>query len=295
MRAGAIREARLTDVIATGRVGMVAFDGGEALIQPLPRELTEGSRLLVEVTREAIGHKRALCRAARPDAVPQDGPDLAARIRATGAPVRMAGAHEEDALEAAGWSELLEEATGGTIAFPGGSLLMSPTPAMTLFDVDGTLAPPALAVAGAGAAGRAIRRMGIAGSIGIDLPTVPDKAARAAAAAALDAVLPQPYERTAVNGFGFLQVVRPQARASVPQLIAADPVAAAARALLRRAERARGAGSRTLAAHPSVVARLEAEPGWLAELARRTGAPVALRADPRAAISGGYVDVLHHH
>ena len=112
---------------------------------------------------------------------------------------------------------------------------MSLTPAMTLFDVDGSLPPAELAVAGAAAAARAIRRLGIGGSIGIDLPTLPARADRQAAAAALDAVLPQPFERTAVNGFGFLQIVRRRERPSLPELVQGDPVGAAARALLRRA------------------------------------------------------------
>jgi hypothetical protein len=52
---------------------------------------------------------------------------------------------------------------------------MSLTPAMTLFDVDGALPPADLARAGAAAAGRAVRRLGIGGSIGIDLPTLAAK------------------------------------------------------------------------------------------------------------------------
>lgn len=295
LRAGTVAHARLVKIVAPGRTGLVALDGGggEALLQPLPRDLTEGGTLTVEVTREAIAHKRPLCRVAPIGAEPRDGPDLAARIAADGCPVRAGLLHEEDALEAAGWSELIDEAATGTIDFPGGALLMSLTPAMTLFDVDGGLAPVALAVAGAAAAGRAIRRLGIAGSIGIDLPTVPDRAGRQAAAAALDAALPQPFERTAVNGFGFLQVIRPQQRASLPQLIAADPVGAAARALLRRAERTRGAGPRMLSAHEAVIARIEAEPGWRHALERRLGAAVVLQAVRGLAINAGHVDAQH--
>ena len=106
---------------------------------------------------------------------------------------------------------------------------MSLTPAMTLFDVDGSLAPAELAIAGAAAAGRAIRRMGIAGSIGIDLPTLAGRAEQQAAAAALDAALPPPFERTAVNGFGFLQVVRRRERPSLAGIVQGDPAGAAAR------------------------------------------------------------------
>ena len=115
-----------------------------------------------------------------------------------------------DELAAAGWNELIEEARSGIVGFPGGELRISPTAAMTLIDVDGHLPPEELAVAGASHAARAIRRLDIGGSIGIDLPTTGSKAARQAAAAAIDAMLPQPFERTAVNGFGFVQIVRPR-------------------------------------------------------------------------------------
>ena len=293
-RAGTVADARLVKIVAPGLVGLVVFvDGSEALLQPLRPDLTEGAPLVVEVTREAIGHKRPLCRAVPADRPRQDGPDLAARLAGSGHAMRTLLPHEDDALEDAGWSELLEQAETGTIAFAGGALLMSLTPAMTVFDVDGGLSPEALAIAGATAAGRAIRRLDVAGSIDIDLPTTPDRAARLAAAAALDAVMPPPFERTAVNGFGFLQVVRPQQRASLPQMIAADPTGAAVRALLRTGERVRGVGPRTVSAHPAAVARLQAEPEWLRTLERRIGAAIVLRAVAGLAIGAGHVDAEH--
>ena len=168
------------------------------------------------------------------------------------------------------------------------------TPAMTLFDFYGALAPAALAAAGAQAAGRAIRRLGIGGSIGIDLPTLAARADRQAAAAALDAVLPQPFERTAVNGFGFLQIVRRRERPSLAELVQTDPVGAAARALLRRAERSAGAGRRMLHAAPAVVERLRDKPEWLDILERRLGAPVGLQAEAGLAISAGHVHSEFH-
>src|SRR3546814_20874469 len=87
---------------------------------------------------------------------------------------------------------------------------------------------------------RSIRRLGITGSIGIDLPTMNGKAERMAAAEALDRALPQPFERTAVNGFGFMQIIRRRTRPSLPELVQADPALAAALALLRRPERQGG-------------------------------------------------------
>jgi hypothetical protein len=188
---------------------------------------------------------------------------------------------------------LIEEATSGEVAFAGGALRISLTPAMTLIDVDGPLPPAELAVAGARAAGLAIRRLGLAGSIGIDLPTLASRTERQAAAAALDEVLPQPFERTAVNGFGFLQLVRRRRRASLPELLQGDPVAAAARALLRRAERSQGAGGRTIVAAPAIIGLLDARQDWCSALARRLGTALALRADPALAISAGHVETEH--
>src|ERR1043165_9403071 len=104
---------------------------------------------------------------------------------------------------------------------------------------------------GAAAGARAIRRLDIGGSIGIDLPTAGSKSVRQAAAEAVDAHLPQPFERTAVNGFGFAQIVRPRHRASLVEL-AQDRAAFEARALLRRAA-FEPPGSKRLAGHPAVI------------------------------------------
>jgi len=294
-RAGTIAPARLTKIVVPGRRAIVTLDGGgEALIEPVPRGVSEGGRLLVEIHRAAIPEagrpKLALARAAAPDAATCNGPDLLERIGATGDPVRRIAAHEADALEAAGWSELIEEAGSGEAAFDGGSLRLSLTPAMALIDVDGWLPPAELALEGAAAAARMILRHGLGGSIGIDLPTVPSKQVRLAAAEAVDAILPQPFERTAVNGFGFLQIVRRRARPSLTERVQGDAVASAARALLRRAERTKGAGPRTITAAPQVIALIEARLDWQAELARRIGAPVVLHARPGLAISAGHVD-----
>jgi hypothetical protein len=296
-RAGAVLAARLLrKADASGR-GMVTLEGGQsAQLVPVPPALTEGAALTVEVVREALCEgmetKPVRVRAAPPDARLRPGPDLRARIEASGLSMRdvTGGA---DLLEEHGWSEAIEQAATGIVATPDALLRIALTPAMTLIDVDGAGSAAEVAIAGARAAGRAIRRFGITGSIGIDLPTLQGKAERQSAAAALDAELPQPFERTGVNGFGFLQIVRRRERASVMELVQADPVLAAALALLRRAERARGAGELQLQAHPSVIGRIAARPDWIDALARRTAAPVALRGDGRLAISAGHASRAH--
>ena len=280
--AGSIIVARLIDTGSGGRNAVARDDSGiEYLLPRAPAGLTEGSVLHIEVTREAIPGsepwKRPLARAV--DASPNPAAALVGRSISFPAP--------GDEPASLGWWDLIDEARSGEVRFPGGELRVSVTPAMTLIDVDGSLPPKDLALAGVEAAARAIRRHGIGGSVGIDLPTVQGKAERQAIGEALDAIMPQPFERTAVNGFGFLQVVRPRRHASLFEL-AADRVAFEARQLLRRAAFQTGAVG--IAAHPSVAALLQSRPDWLDALARQVGGAVSLRADPALPISGGHVE-----
>ncbi len=286
LRLGAVVSAKLGERVGAG--AWIATVAGDAILESVPPGLSQGRTLRVEIVREALPEPGRMkpARARASDAAERPAPTLAERL--TGAPVRRLAAHEPDRLEQAGWSELIEQGLTGEIDFPGGHLRLSPTPAMALFDVDGTLPPAELAVVGARTSAQAIRRLAIGGSIGIDLPTLGSKAERTAAAAAIDAVLPQPFERTAVNGFGFVQIVRPRPRASIPELVRADPALTAALALLRTASR--GIGPRRLVAAPAVIARIEAQPDWIEALARLTGGAISLRADAALAISAGHVE-----
>ena len=283
LRVGAVVSAKLGERIGSGAWLSTAL--GDAVLESAPRGLSQGRTLLVEIVREAIPEPGRL-KPARARASDATGERAAPMLAERFPDARRPAAHEPDPLEQAGWSELIEQAETGEIAFPGGALRLSPTPAMALFDVDGAMAPAELAVLGARAAAQAVRRLAIGGSIGIDLPTLGSKAERAAAAQAIDDTLPPPFERTAVNGFGFVQIVRPRPRASIPELVRADPALTAALALLRRA--AWGHGPRTLVAAPAVIDRLA--PDWLGQLARRAGGAIALRAEPGLAISAGHVE-----
>ncbi len=268
LRVGTVARARLTEkLVAT------LDDGREVMLDRAPNGVTLGAAFMVEIVREAIPEpgrsKRA--RARSTEAPPAPGPDLLARIAASPHPVRTLRAHEPDLLEAAGWSEVLEEARTGEIAFAGGVLRMTPTPAMTLFDVDGEGAIDVLALRAATAVAAAIRRHAIGGSIGVDFPTVTGKALRQEVAAALDAALPAPFERTAVNGFGFLQIVRPRPRASLPERVRDDAVGTAARAALRLIERTPPGAPNRFRLPTSVRERIESHEEWCAAVVRRTG------------------------
>ena len=281
--AGTVIAGRLADIGIGGRNAIVRDQRGNEYLLPRGAPgLSQGALLNLEITREKIPGsepwKRALARAT-------DSPEsTASRVEGRALPFPA----PLDRLGELGWNDLIDEARTGTVSFAGGELRISPTPAMTLIDVDGYLAPEELAVAGAAAAAKAIRRLDIGGSIGIDLPTVGSKTVRQAAATAIDPVLPQPFERTAVNGFGFVQVVRPRPRASLVEL-AQDKAAFEARALLRRTA-TEPAGAKRLVAHPSVLGVLEKHPGWLDELSAQVGGAVGLRGEADLPMSGGYAE-----
>ena len=290
-RPGAVVEAKFTRQWVAGKSGIVTLpDGQEALLQPLPAGATEGSMVRVEIVRAAISErggqaKRAKARPAEADSALRDGLDLLAELAASGLPVRQVHAHEEDALARHGWHEAMEQAETGRIDFEGGSLLVSLTPAMTLFDVDGPLAPFELAKRAAREVARALVRFDIRGNIGVDFPTLQAKAERSAVTAIFDDHMAANCERTAINGFGFLQVVSRKLQPSVPEILQADRVANAALALLRQAERDRGAGPMRLAVHPAVANKLA--PPLLEELARRTGRSISVEARGEIAIDAG--------
>lgn len=276
--AGSVLEARLK------RAGIpaVAVAGGQEYLLPKGAPgIVEGGTFTMEITRESIpgaeSWKHPL--AAACDAEPH-------RSKLPGRLVTFPNPIDEFGM--AGWHDVLEEARSGVIRFGGGDLRVSPTPAMTLIDVDGTLPPYELALAGVRAAARTIRRHGIGGSIGVDLPTLRGKEQRKAAVDAFDLVFPQPFERTAVNGFGFLQIVRPRRHASLFEL-AQDRTAFEARALLRAAAMS-GPGIKRLVAHPAVVRLLEGWTEGLLKLATQVGGRVDLRADAALPMSGGYAE-----
>jgi hypothetical protein len=283
--AGSIIAARLAKFGTNGRNAVArGNDGAEYLLPVGAPGVTEGGALNIEVTREAIpgseSWKRPLARMS--DQAARTAAPLAKRLGG-----RLLPPHNDE-IGAADWDGLLDEARSGIVAFPGGELRIEATAAMTVIDVDGFLAPDELAVRGAAEAARAIRRLDIGGSIGIDLPTVKGKGIRQAAADAIDANLPQPFERTAVNGFGFVQVVRPRRHASLIEL-AQDCAPFEARALLRRAA-FEPAGPKRLVAHPAIIALLEGKPEWRDALARQVGGAISLRADTALPMSGAYAE-----
>jgi len=281
LAAGLVADARLVSRAAGSPRGTARFaNGEEALVDRLPPAAAEGATIRLEVTRPAIGERarRKLARARPSDAPTRAAPTLAERLRAEGHTVRVVREFPRG-----DWTELVAEAFADEVSFAGGSLQFSPTPAMLLVDVDGTLPPRTLALAAVTPLAEALLRFDAGGSIGIDFPTIADKAGRRAIDEALAGALAGwPHERTAMNGFGFVQLVARLERPSLLHRAAFDRAGLAARALLRQAERLQGAGAVLMAGHPALEARLDRD--WLDELAHRTGRQVRWESRPGLAI-----------
>lgn len=282
--AGSTTRARLASKAAGAQRGTaVDEEGREILIDRIPAAASEGSIVSIEITRAAIDergrYKRAQGRVISPDIVAEVQP----RSMSECACVRR--------FPAGLWEEVWSAAFEGELDFAGGSLLLSVTPAMTVIDIDGTLPARELAMAAVPAIARALRWFDLGGSIGIDFPTLATKADRKAVDEALDRALDGwDHERTAMNGFGFVQIVARLEGPSLLHRMENTRIGAAARMVLRRAELLDGAGAIELTVHPAIEAGLK--PAWIEELARRTGRKVRIEADRAIAIGAGHAQIV---
>ena len=285
---GAIVEARLASrASGSSRGTAISTTGEEILVDRLPREASEGATIRLGIVRAALDGPGRLKRAqGRPSSDTPAQPSLARSLTDAGENVAMVRR-----IAGGDWDELVAEAASGEIAFPGGALLLAPTAALTTIDIDGTLPPRPLALAAVPVIANALRRLAIAGSIVIDFPTLTDKADRRAVDEALGAALGEwPHERTAMNGFGLVQIVSRLEGPSLLQLATWRRGAFAWRRLLRRAEALTGAGHVELSISPALEAA--AEPAHLSELERRTGKQVRVRVIPGLALEACHAQLV---
>ncbi len=286
LTAGARVTGKLTAKLKGTRRGVALLGGGtEALVDHLPPQVTEGQNLDLVITRAALAErgrlKRTQARVAGTDATPPGTCWPEGRI------VRR--------FPAGQWEEVWHAASSASLDFPGGEIIASVTPAMTVIDIDGVGAPRDVALAAVPAIAQALAWFDLGGNIGIDFPTLQTKDDRRAVDEALGAALAGwPHERTAMNGFGFVQIV---ARLTGPSLLhrfATARLGMAARMALRRAELAADAGGAgrvlQLTVHPALKAKLK-QP-WQDELARRTGRVLEIVTDPTLAIEAANAQLV---
>lgn len=286
---GLVADAVLTSRRSGARRGTIRFASSEeALVDGLTPSASEGASVRVEVTRAAMAEqgrfKRAQARQC--DKPLRDAPSLAETLQRQGYPVRIIRRFPDDP-----WPSIIADALDSTIHFDGGSIVVTPTPAMTLIDIDGTLPTAALALAAVPAVASAVEMFDLQGSIGIDFPSIERKDERRQVDEALAAALDHwPHQSTAMNGFGFVQLVSRCEGPSILQRLRSAPAGAAARFLLRRAEDVSEPGVLLLSAHPSV--RAAVTPPWEAELARRTGRTIRWNVDSSLALDAGFAQAV---
>ncbi|WP_336985998.1 ribonuclease [Altererythrobacter aquiaggeris] len=285
LTAGQIEDAVLVSKPRDTTRGRAEFASGEqALVDRLPANAQEGSHVRLVITRAAIAERsRVKLAQARPTgADTRPAPGLTEQLRDAAESVTVV--HK---FSGSDWEEIWTEACDGTIAFPGGSIHCSATPAMTLIDVDGQMAAGPLALAAVPAIAAAIGKFDLSGSIGIDFPTIESRSDRKLIDDVLAAALARhEHERTAMNGFGFVQIVSRMTRPSLLHIIGHHRADATVRLLLRRAEEIADPGALLLTMHPAVRAKLQSE--WLDDLARRTGREIRLETDPGLAVDAAF-------
>lgn len=282
-RAGDRREARIVSRLDANKA-LVMLDGEEqALLEHAPK-LPDGARLAVAIVRPPLPEpgrwKRALVRPATDDAPPQDEKPSIPIVT------------DPDSIEAAGFDELTEAAVNGEFPIEGGMLSIERTRAMTVIDIDGSGDPRALNLAATREIPRLLRLLDIGGQVGIDFLGLPDRKARLAVDAALAEACARlgPHERTAINGFGFAQIVRPRTRPSIPEILCGVTpgrlsIESRALALLRAASRSVGHGKRQIMALPAIIDLIGQWQDELDELRKSLGVEIELVPD---SIASGY-------
>ena len=160
------------------------------------------------------------------------------------------------------------------------------TKAGLVFDVDGIGHALAINLVAAREIARLLRLYQVGGMVLIDFVAVESKEARQSIAEAFDAAAAldqRPFERTAVNGFGLMQVVRARPRPSVLDQLFGTRIAALsdetqALWLLRDAARSSGFGTRTVTTSAGVATLLFSQPwaGLRASCERQMGASLSI-------------------
>jgi ribonuclease G len=325
--AGEHYTARIIENLGRGKARVTLGGDVEALLEQAPK-LPQGALLAVEMTRAPVPEpgrwKNAIVRA-RPDVAsewnagwhfskePWETYLLEAKqhvdtiicndvlgknevIQITGLNGPMVDV-QPDQISDADFESLIDAAVTGEFPIEGGMLSIERTRAMTVIDIDGSGDPLALNLAAAREIPRLLRLLDIGGQVGIDFLALPDRKARLAVDAALaEACAPLgQHERTAINGFGFAQIVRPRTGPSIPEILCGTTpgrlsLESRAIALLRDAGRSIGHGKRQLVAPPAIIDLIRSWPEETLALQSSLGVAIELVSDS-AATGYGHVHV----
>lgn len=284
LEAGAVVEGVLASRPRGRFRGRARFaDGSEAQVDRLPADASEGATMRFEVVRAAIseGRRQKYAQVRPSDAPLRPAPTLAEKLDA-----RAVHRFPEGL-----WEDILHQAWAGVVPFDVGVLHFSPTPAMLLVDLDGFDLPLTVSLHAVPVLASVIRRFDLGGMIGVDFPTIESKADRKLVDQALaEALADWDHERTAMNGFGFVQIVARLEGPSILHRLHHHRAAAAARMLLRRAERVEGGTVVEMFAHPAVIACLKHD--WLMQLNRRLGRAVVVTEDATLALESGFAQAV---
>ncbi len=266
----------------------VVTDDGQALLLRSKTKEPEGARVHFEVTREAISEPGRI----KP-------PEIMLRDSAPPAPLISKDALWEARLASLGPSVINASiADGFDVAMAGQSQLgdvtisFQRTKAGLVFDIDGIGDAFAINMVAATEIARLLRLYQVGAMVLIDFVSMESKAQRTQIAEAFDAASvldPRPFERTAINGYGMMQVVRARPRPSVLDQLFGTRIAALsdetqAYWLLRAVAESHGFGVRSVTARPEVATLLQSEgwAAWRAAAVRLAGADMPVVADEKA-------------
>ncbi len=285
LRLGSLHSARLR------QAGMVDVAGDAAQISPVPN-LPEGSGLTVEVIREPIAEPGRIKPARVRQVVGQVG-------NAMQRPAPFQPGQSTFDKKSVDIDECLEQAITGLWPITAGLLCAERTRAGLVIDVDGTGDPMTINLAAGVEIARRLRLYGVGGAVMVDFIGMDNRAARLAVAQAFDgasATDPRPFERTQLNGYGLMHIIRPRPTPSIIDTLcgtrrqhASD--ATQALALLREAARSKGAGPRQLTARPAVAALIKSWPELIVATEQQMGAALNIVPDSDL-VNNGHVHVV---
>jgi ribonuclease G len=263
----------------------IAIDGGVQLLVRGKSPAAEGERVAFEIMREAIAEPGRIkpAEAWLVDAAPNAPADKDAMWN--GRLKRL----QADATIFRPLADAFDCAVAGASHIGDVTVSFQRTKAGLVFDIDGIGDPLSINLAAAKEVARLLRLYQVGGMVMIDFVSVESREQRKAVAGAFDqqaALDLRPFERSAINGYGLMQVVRARPRPSILDHLFGTRIASLcdetqAYWLLREVAQSSGFGKRVLTARTNVATLLNS-PKWQpfrAACERLTGAPLEIVAD----------------